>query len=186
MMRNIFLACCCVLLSCAVLACKDENAGPPSQPAAKVEPQTAAPPTPPPAPPPVPNVTVAPDANGVVHLTADDQMRFNANRIEAKAGQKLKVELKNAGALPKQAMGHDFVLLQSGSDLAAFGTKAATARDTDYLPSNAPEVLAHTKLLGPGESDTVELPDLKAGTYPFLCSFPGHYALMKGELVVAP
>jgi azurin len=125
-----------------------------------------------------------PDASGVVHLTGSDQMRFSATRIEVSAGQKIKIELKNAGALPKEVMGHDLIVLKAGSDVTAFATKAMTAKATDYIPADAGEMLAHTKLLGPGESDTIEFDAPPAGSYPYLCTFPGHVGLMNGVLVV--
>jgi azurin len=47
-------------------------------------------------------------------------------------------------------------------------------------------MIAHTKLLGPKEKDTVTFQAPKEpGRYPFLCSFPGHYQVgMRGELIV--
>ena len=112
-------------------------------------------------------------------------MRFNAARIEVKAG-KVAIELKNIGTLPKVAMGHNFIVLKPGSDAMAFAAAAIPEKATDYVPTQGPHkdaILGHTKLLGPGESEKLEL-ELTAGTYPFLCSFPGHVALMNGQLVV--
>ena len=55
----------------------------------------------------------------------------------------------------------------------------------NYLPDDPGAVLAHTKLLGGGETDTVEFSaPAQAGEYPFLCTFPGHVALMRGKLIV--
>jgi azurin len=124
-----------------------------------------------------------PDAEGVVHLTSNDQMRYSTTRIEVKAGQKIKIELKNTGALPKEVMGHSLIVLKPGNDVNAFAARALGAKATDYIPPDAADsMLAHTKLLGPGESDTIEL-ELSAATYPFLCTFPGHVGLMNGQLV---
>jgi azurin len=55
----------------------------------------------------------------------------------------------------------------------------------EYLPKDQSAILAHTKIVGGGESDTVTFtaPD-KPGTYPFFCSFPGHFSMMKGKLIV--
>jgi azurin len=125
-----------------------------------------------------------PDAQGVVHLTGNDQMRFSTNRIEVKAGAKIKIELKNAGALPKDVMGHNLIVLKPGSDVNAFAARGITLKASDYIPPNAPEVIAHTRLLGPGESQVLEFDVPGPGTYPFLCSFPGHVGLMNGQLVV--
>jgi azurin len=48
-----------------------------------------------------------------------------------------------------------------------------------------PDVIAHTGLVGPGETVEVTFKAPAAGTYTFLCSFPGHFAAgMKGTLVV--
>jgi azurin len=165
------------------LGCGGGGSSPPASTEPAPAPAKPAEPTPPPPPPPPPAPVVAkPDASGVVHLQANDQMRFDATRIEAPAG-KIKIELKNVGALPKEAMGHNLVILKPGTDPMAFAVATAGAKATEYVPPGAAEVLAHTKLLGPGESATVEL-ELAAGTYPFVCTFPGHVGLMNGQLVV--
>lgn len=131
------------------------------------------------------SVAHAADARAV-EISGNDQMKFSVATIEAKAGEQLKVVFKNAGTLPKQAMGHNWVLLKKGSDVAAFGSAAAGAVGTDYIPANQKDkVIAHTKVLGPKETQeiTFTVPS-EAGDYPFLCSFPGHFALMKGTLKV--
>ena len=40
------------------------------------------------------------------------------------------------------------------------------------------------KLIGGGEETTVTFDAPAKGTYDFICSFPGHYALMKGKFIV--
>lgn len=118
-------------------------------------------------------------------LESTDAMQFTKKELKVKAGQNVKLTLKHTGKLAKAAMGHNFVLLAQGTDVAAFGQKAAQARDTDYIPqSEASKILAHTKLIGGGESTTVEFKAPKKGTYTYICSFPGHYALMQGKLIV--
>ncbi|HRN94472.1 MAG TPA: plastocyanin/azurin family copper-binding protein, partial [Chitinophagales bacterium] len=86
---------------------------------------------------------------------------------------------------PVAAMGHNFVLLAQGTDLAKFATAAVAAKDNDYIPADlASSVIAHTKTIGGGETTEVEFPAPAAGTYDFLCSFPGHSAMMKGKFIV--
>jgi azurin len=122
-----------------------------------------------------------------VNLTANDTMKFSANEIHAKPGESITVDFKNVGTLPKTAMGHNFIVLKSAEAVQPFITDSTQAGATDYIPQNhLGDIIAHTKLLGPGESDSVtfKAPD-QAGSYPFFCSFPGHYAVgMKGELIV--
>ena len=113
-------------------------------------------------------------------------MKFSVTTIEAKAGEDLKVILTNAGTLPKEAMGHNWVLLTADADAAAFVAAAMTAKDTDYVPASlAGQVIAKTALLGPRKSDEVSFKAPAPGTYVFLCSFPAHFMVgMKGTLIV--
>lgn len=132
----------------------------------------------------VPAVTaLVPDAEGVIRVEATDMMRFNTERIEVE-GTKIKLQLKHVGKMPKEAMGHNLVVLKIGTDTAGWSAKASSHKDNDYIPAEDPEMIAHTKLIGGGESDLIEFEVPGPGEYPFLCSFPGHSALMKGVLIV--
>ncbi len=118
-----------------------------------------------------------------LEITGDDAMKFDKNELRVKAGQKVTLTLKHVGKSPKDQMGHNWVLLKKGTDLAGFATKAMAAKDKDYIPSED-DIIAHTKLLGGGESDSVTFVAPEKGEYDYLCSFPGHYAMMKGKLIV--
>lgn len=121
----------------------------------------------------------------VLTLTGNDAMQFDKKELKVKAGQKVKLTLKHVGKFAKMAMGHNFVLLKPGVDIAEFASKANSAKDNEYIPkSEAAKIIAHTKLLGGGESDTIEFTAPKKGTYRYICSFPGHYGLMQGKFVV--
>ena len=126
------------------------------------------------------------DDGGKVVIHAGDQMRFDVTTLSASPGEKLTVTLINSGTLPKVAMAHNWVLLKAGTDVSAYVTAALTHQETGYLPPEmAPAVIASTKLLGPGESDTVTFTAPAAGVYDYVCSFPGHaLAGMRGTLTV--
>lgn len=122
-----------------------------------------------------------------VEITANDSMKFSLATIEAKAGQDIKVILTNIGSMPKAAMGHNWVLLQKGADPKAFVDAAVNSAATDYIPAAmADKVIAHTKLLGPKQTDEISFKaPTEPGEYVFLCSFPAHYLTgMKGVLIV--
>jgi azurin len=51
----------------------------------------------------------------------------------------------------------------------------------EHIPANNPDIITHTRLLGPGESDTIEF-TVPAGQYTYICSFPGHYMTMTGTM----
>lgn len=133
------------------------------------------------------NAAASASAVATLELTANDSMKFNVTRFEVKAGQDVKVILTNIGSMPKQAMGHNFVLLKKGADVEAFDKAAIAAAATDYIPANMQDqVIAHTKLLGPKQTDEITFKaPAEPGEYVFLCSFPAHYqAGMKGVVVV--
>ncbi|MEN3340311.1 MAG: hypothetical protein V7647_3987 [Acidobacteriota bacterium] len=126
-------------------------------------------------------------AGRTVEINGGDDMKYSMTAIQAKPGETLHVVLKNVGAVPKVAMAHNFVALKAGVDAAKFSQDAMTARDSDYVPAaRKADILASTKLAGPGETvDVTFKAPAKAGVYPYMCTFPGHYAAgMRGDLTV--
>ncbi len=122
-----------------------------------------------------------------IELTGGDDMKFNTADITAKRGETIRIQLKNVGTLPKMAMAHNVVVLTPTAKVVEFATAAAMARDTEFVPAAMKaDVVASTALAGPGETVevTFKVP-AAAGSYPFICSFPGHFtAGMKGTLAV--
>jgi azurin len=121
-----------------------------------------------------------------IEITGTDDMKYSVTTINAKPGESLRIRLKGVGAMPKIAMSHNIVILKPKTDTQAFATAAANARATNFVPpSLKDQVIAASGLAGNGE--TVDL-DFKAptapGTYPFICTFPGHFLTMKGTLIV--
>jgi len=116
-----------------------------------------------------------------VKIQADDKMRFDVTAFDASPGQKVSVTITNIGTTPKFSMGHNFVLLDrainTGNVQASFLDKASMEASHDYVPPGDKNVLAHSKLLGPGENEivTFNAPYIP-GEYLYLCSFPGHYS----------
>ncbi|RYD80418.1 MAG: Azurin [Sphingobacteriales bacterium] len=125
------------------------------------------------------------DSTVVVNMTGDDKMKFNISEIMAKAGQKITIHLKNIGNLPKETMSHNFILLKQGTDVAAYALKAMSAKDSEYFPeAEKDKTIAHTKMLGPGESDSISFDAPAPGKYEYICSFPGHFSIMRGTLII--
>lgn len=134
---------------------------------------------------PLPAQTLTPTRT--VTITANDDMKFSLTEIPAKPGEVLRVRLLAVGTAPKSAMAHNFVLLNAGTNQLVFADAAAKAVTTDYIPAALKSsVLTATILIANGESaEVVFKVPTKAGNYPFLCSFPGHFAAgARGKLVV--
>ncbi len=123
-----------------------------------------------------------------IEITGNDQMQFNTKAIEVTAGEKVSLTFKHIGVLPKTAMGHNVVILKAGTQVPTFATKAMQAAATEYIPQDEESkkmVVTHTKLLGGGESQTITFTaPAEAGAYPYICTFPGHFALMQGVMTV--
>lgn len=121
----------------------------------------------------------------VLTIEGNDQMQFNKKELKVKAGQKVKLTLKHVGKMDIQVMGHNWALLTQDADVQTVGNAAAMAKDNDYIPADMTDkIIVHTKMIGGGESTSIEFDAPAPGTYTFLCTFPGHYALMQGTFIV--
>lgn len=126
------------------------------------------------------------DSNEVnVALAGNDLMQFDKKEIKVKAGQKVTLTLRHTGKLEKLVMGHNFVLLKQGTVISEFGVASAeSGEEKDWIPNDGADVIVHTEMIGGGQSTTITFDAPAAGTYDFVCSFPGHVALMKGKFIV--
>ncbi len=121
-----------------------------------------------------------------VTLQVGDNIKYSTNRIEVKSGAPIEVTIEHTGKLAKEAMGHNFVLLAKGTDMNTFANAAMGAVDNGYIPPNMEKaVIAHTEIVGGGESDTITFPAPAPGEYVYLCTFPGHYMNMNGKMIVS-
>ena len=135
---------------------------------------------------PVENVTpeVAKQDTIKITLNGNDKMQYDLSEIDVYEGQTVVLTLNHTGTMPMASMGHNFVLLKKGTDLEKFEAEAAKAQKDGYIPTDTSEIIAHTKLIGGGESDTITFKAPEKGTYDYMCSFPGHYSVMKGKFNV--
>jgi len=106
--------------------------------------------------------------------------------ITAEAGEELTLTLKTISNLPAQAMSHNWLMLEMGSDAKAFNDASIQAKDNDYVAQDIEDqVIIDTGLVGNGESKSITFnaPD-ETGGYDYICTFPGHFASMNGTLTV--
>tara|TARA_A100001011_G_scaffold25035_1_gene24768 strand:- start:2409 stop:2909 length:501 start_codon:yes stop_codon:yes gene_type:complete len=119
----------------------------------------------------------------VIIINSNDMMKFDQNELRVFEGQKITLTLNHTGKMSKEIMGHNFVLLKKKTDLSDFAQRAMLARENEYIPKGD-ETIAYTKMIGGGESDTITFTAPEKGSYTYICTFPGHYGLMKGVLIV--
>lgn len=128
--------------------------------------------------------------NCTIDLDSDDAMKFDKAALTVSAScPEITINLRHTGRLPATAMGHNVVIAASDvwQAVAQDGVKAGPGNH--YVPQDDDRVVGFTHVIGGGEQTTASFPGsrLSAGTsYMFFCSFPGHWAIMKGELSVTP
>lgn len=121
-------------------------------------------------------------------IEGNDAMQYNVKELNvAKDCTEIKVTLKHTGKLPKAAMGHNWILSTEKDKQAIIDAGIKAGLDKDYVPAGDSKIVAHTKVVGGGETATTsfKMSALKKGeSYLYFCSFPGHAALMTGKLIV--
>lgn len=121
-------------------------------------------------------------------IAGTDAMQFDVGSITVPAScTEFTITLRHAGQMPVAAMGHNVVVSLASDREAIAAAGAGAGVDGDYLPANDPRVIAATELVGGGETASVTFPVSALqgdGPYEFFCSFPGHWAIMRGTIQV--
>ena len=116
--------------------------------------------------------------------TIPERMLFTVDKFVVKAGQPVRLLFTNPDATQ-----HNLVIIEPGNNELIGVAANEMAKDPsgvtkDFIP-NIPGILHHTKLLGPDEAQVLRFnAPHKPGIYPYICTFPGHWFMMKGEMIV--
>jgi azurin len=129
------------------------------------------------------NITLASDCS--LSIDSTDSMQFSTDQLTVDAAcSEVELTLTHSGTLPRNAMGHNWVLTRSGDAQAVNQDGMQAGLDNEYVQPDDARVIAHTPVIGGGEeaSVTFSIEGLAAGAdYTFFCSFPGHFAIMQGD-----
>lgn len=119
-------------------------------------------------------------------IAGTDAMQYDKKELKVAADcAVVELTLKHAGKLPINTMGHNWVLVKTSDMQGVAGDGAGAGLANDHLKKGDARVIAHTKLIGGGQTTTVKFPTsalTKGGDYTFFCSFPGHWSIMKGKV----
>jgi azurin len=134
--------------------------------------------------------TAAPAAEAVLEITIKpdtaNPLAYDTKEFSVKAGQKVKLTFNNTH--PAVPQPHNIVIAKPGTKDTLLGQAMQMAAAPDgmakgFIP-DSPDILFKTKLLQPNTSETIEFTAPAAGDYPYLCTFPGHGAIMNGVMKV--
>jgi azurin len=124
--------------------------------------------------------TVEFTVNAIGNTMAD--MAYDTKEIKVKAGSTVKVNLTNQGT--DASMLHNIVFVKQGSEKEV-ATEGINLKDQNYFNAQNTNVIAGSAVAGPGATVTVEFTaPAEAGTYAYICTYPGHWMKMQGVLIV--
>lgn len=128
-------------------------------------------------------VDLSGESEAVVTIsTVPEKMLFDTEEIIVKAGQPVKLTLKNPDFMP-----HNLVIVMPGTanDVAQLAVDmGGKGFEKQFIPTTS-KVLHATRLINNNEEQTLEFTaPSKPGEYQFLCTFPGHGQLMRGIIKV--
>jgi uncharacterized cupredoxin-like copper-binding protein len=114
-----------------------------------------------------------------------ERLLFTKKSFRVKAGKPVKLVLKNPDATQ-----HNLIILDLGTPVEEIGeaanemAKSPEGQKMHFIPEDS-RILHATKLLNPNSRETLRfVAPTKPGSYPFVCTFPGHWILMRGEMIV--
>ena len=119
-----------------------------------------------------------------VHIdlaSVGEQMQYDKKELTVPSGSRVTITFKNnaKGA----AMTHNFVLVQPGMTESVGIAATKVGIEQGYVPSHY-AIIASSPLTKPGETVTFSFMAPPSGTYEFLCTTPGHFAVMRGTFIV--
>jgi azurin len=111
-------------------------------------------------------------------------MAFDKTKLSVPAGAEVHLALKNNATMA--TLPHNWVLVKPGTEASVAASGLKLGEPAGYIDVRDKNMLVHTPLAKPGETVEVTFTAPEAGSYPYICSFPGHYMMMKGVLTVTP
>jgi len=114
-----------------------------------------------------------------------NEMKFDKTALTVPAGAEVHVVLKNNATM--STLPHNWVLVKTGTEASVAAAGLKRGDPAGYIDVMDRDMLAFTPLAKPGETTQVTFTaPSEAGAYPYICTMPGHYMLMKGLLTVTP
>ncbi|MDP9036234.1 MAG: plastocyanin/azurin family copper-binding protein [Myxococcota bacterium] len=116
--------------------------------------------------------------------TVANTMMYDKKSLTVPAGAEVHLVLKNnatAATLP-----HNWVVVKPGTEASVAAAGLKLGEQAGYFDVRDKDALVHTPMAKPGESSEVTFTAPDPGVYPYICTVPGHYMLMKGVLTVTP
>lgn len=106
------------------------------------------------------------------------EMKYDTKTIRVPANKEITIALVNQST--DATMPHNIVFIQKGT-ANDVGQAGMQHKDNGYINPNEENVIAHSAVAPMGETVYLTFTTPKSGDYEFICSYPGHWGLMKGK-----
>ena len=116
--------------------------------------------------------------------TIPERLLYDLREFKVAPGAPVKLVFENPDVTP-----HNLLIVQPGAadEVGLAGNEMAKTPDgfaKGFIP-DSPKILHKTKMLNQGDRETLRFTAPAAkGKYPYICTFPGHWLVMKGEMIV--
>lgn len=121
-------------------------------------------------------------------IACSDQPGYDTSELVVESDcTEVILTLTHTGTLAVAQAGHNWTLTRTADWKAVARGGQGAGPESEYLPTDDERIIANTEMLGGGEKDWVGIDpgNLETGgDYTYFCSFPGHWSLMNGKLVV--
>jgi azurin len=127
------------------------------------------------------SVTVS-DGDTIVVKSFGADLSYDITEIRATAGDTFTIEYDNT----ESTMPHNIVFVNSEADIQPVGIASLQAAQNDYIPTDQAmldRIFAYTSLARAGDVVYVTVTVPEAGSYPYICTYPGHFTMMQGRLI---
>lgn len=138
-----------------------------------------------PAPAPSPSASAAPAPHIEIQLASvANTMAFDKTKLSVPTGAEVHLILKNNATMA--TLPHNWALVKPGTEASVAAAGLKLGEPAGYIDVRDKNMLVHTPLAKPGETVDVMFTAPDPGNYPYICTVPGHYMMMKGVLTVTP
>ena len=138
-----------------------------------------------PAPAPSPSASAAPAPHVEIQLASvANTMAFDKTKLSVSTGTEVHLILKNNATMA--TLPHNWALVKPGTEASVAAAGLKLGEPAGYIDVRDKNMLVHTPLAKPGETVEVTFTAPDPGNYPYICTVPGHYMMMKGVLTVTP
>jgi azurin len=174
-----------VIFALACTSCQEDKKGSGGPVASALPSDSAASPSPtvPPQTPPTASAKPAEHVEMQIGSVANT-MAYDKTKLSVPTGAEVHLVLKNNATMT--TLPHNWVLVKQGTEASVAAAGLKLGEPAGYIDVRDKDVLFHTPLAKPGETTEVTFTAPAAGDYPYICTVPGHYMMMKGTLTVTP